>query len=242
MSRARKSTKHAGRKSAPKKGTAARKSVPKKAAQKAAGKSAGRGAAKKPARKAAKKSAPRKVAKKSAPRKVAKKSPAKQVPAKGKPAPRKASSKRAGGTPVRAVAKAARKSAPAQRSVVPPPAPKVERTPAPRLMREQSWKMPTAPVVLPRQPSPAAHAPVRKPPKPRAPKPKAISHEQAVANLQALLEAKKRREREGPSWPVQQAPGTPHRDEPTHAEKTSEPGPESTYAHDVPHDRGVTER
>lgn len=102
--------------------------------------------------------------------------------------------------------------------------------------------MPSAPVVLPRQPSPAAQAPVRKPPKPRAPKPKAISHEQAVANLQALLEAKKRREREGPNWPVQQTPGTPHRDAPTHAEKTSEPSPESTYAHDVPHDRGVTER
>jgi hypothetical protein len=51
------------------------------------------------------------------------------------------------------------------------------------------------PVELPRQPSPAAHAPTRKPPKPRAPKPKAISHEQAVANLKALLESRKRKDR-----------------------------------------------
>ncbi|MBS0432066.1 MAG: hypothetical protein JSS21_06630 [Proteobacteria bacterium] len=72
---------------------------------------------------------------------------------------------------------------------------------------------------LPRQPSPAAHAPVRKPPKPRAPKPKAISHEQAVANLQKLLEAKKRRDREGPSWPVPHPQNTPHRDDPVHLEK-----------------------
>ena len=105
-----------------------------------------------------------------------------------------------------------------------------------------SWKVPTLAVELPRQPAPKAQAPVRKPPKPRAPKPKAISHEQAVANLQALLEAKKRREREGPNWPVHQPQGAPHRDESTHAEKTSEPSPEATYAHDVPHDRGVTDR
>src|SRR5579875_2392064 len=64
---------------------------------------------------------------------------------------------------------------------------------------EAGWAAPV-PVGLPRQPSPAAHTPTRKPPKPRAPKPKAISHEQAVANLKALLEAKKRKEREGPSW------------------------------------------
>ncbi|MGH8190554.1 MAG: hypothetical protein ACREP2_03825 [Rhodanobacteraceae bacterium] len=53
------------------------------------------------------------------------------------------------------------------------------------------------PVELPRQPSPAAHTPTRKPPKPRAPKPKAISHEQAVANLKALLESRKRKDRGG---------------------------------------------
>ncbi|HEX5489112.1 MAG TPA: hypothetical protein VFX04_08205 [Rhodanobacteraceae bacterium] len=53
------------------------------------------------------------------------------------------------------------------------------------------------PVELPRQPSPAAHTPTRKPPKPRAPKPKAISHEQAVANLKALLESRKRKDRSG---------------------------------------------
>lgn len=51
------------------------------------------------------------------------------------------------------------------------------------------------PVELPRQPAPAAHTPTRKPPKPRAPKPKAISHEQAVANLKALLESRKRKPR-----------------------------------------------
>ncbi|HXS73454.1 MAG TPA: hypothetical protein VN725_05365 [Rhodanobacteraceae bacterium] len=120
-----------------------------------------------------------------------------------------------------------------------------DHSPAPRMLREAlrpSWKVPGPPVELPRQPSPAAQAPVRKPPKPRAPKPKAISHEQAVANLQALLEAKKRREREGPSWPSPN-PGAHagHRQaEPTHAEKTSQPSPESVYAHDVPHDRGTT--
>ena len=53
------------------------------------------------------------------------------------------------------------------------------------------------PVELPRQPAPAAHTPTRKPPKPRAPKPKAISHEQAVANLKALLESRKRKDRGG---------------------------------------------
>ncbi|MGH8212798.1 MAG: hypothetical protein ACREPP_06190 [Rhodanobacteraceae bacterium] len=101
------------------------------------------------------------------------------------------------------------------------------------------WK-PAPSVELPRQPSPAAQAPVRKPPKPRAPKPKAISHEQAVANLQKLLEAKKRREKEGPNWPVPQPHGAPHRDESTHAEKTSQTSSEATYPRDVPHDRGTT--
>lgn len=50
---------------------------------------------------------------------------------------------------------------------------------------------------LPSGPRPAAHTPTRKPPKPRAPKPKAISHEQAVANLKALLESRKRKDRGG---------------------------------------------
>jgi len=120
------------------------------------------------------------------------------------------------------------------------PAPRKSSTPAwkPREREPLGWK-PVSSLELPRQPSPAAQAPVRKPPKPRAPKPKAISHEQAVANLQKLLEAKKRREKEGPNYPVQQPHGAPHRDEPAHAEKTSQPG-ESPHLHDVPHDRGTT--
>jgi hypothetical protein len=164
---------------------------------------------------------------------VAKKSAAK------KPAVKKAAAKPAAAKPAsRTDVKPARKAAPAK-------ARPAAAAPASRLLREPlraSWKAPGPPVELPRQPTPKAHAPVRKPPKPRAPKPKAISHEQAVANLQALLEAKKRREREGPSWPVQQPHGAPHREEPTHAEKTSEPSQESTYLHNVPHDRGVTDR
>lgn len=62
----------------------------------------------------------------------------------------------------------------------------------PRSSFNDDWLL-SGPVELPRQPNPAAHAPVRKPPKPRAPKPKAISHEQAVANLKALLESRKRK-------------------------------------------------
>ncbi|MER3547198.1 MAG: hypothetical protein C4338_06180 [Rhodanobacteraceae bacterium] len=114
-------------------------------------------------------------------------------------------------------------------------------TPAwkPRERDQLGWK-PATPVELPRQPAPAAQAPVRKPPKPRAPKPKAISHEQAVANLQKLLEAKKRREREGPNYPVQPPHGAPHQNEPPHADKTSQPSPEATYLHNIPHDRGTS--
>jgi hypothetical protein len=66
----------------------------------------------------------------------------------------------------------------------------------PRSRFNDDW-MATGPVELPRQPNPAAHTPTRKPPKPRAPKPKAISHEQAVANLKALLESRKRKDRGG---------------------------------------------
>lgn len=66
----------------------------------------------------------------------------------------------------------------------------------PRSHFHDDWML-SGPVELPRQPNPAAHAPVRKPPKPRAPKPKAISHEQAVANLKALLESRKRKDRGG---------------------------------------------
>lgn len=64
----------------------------------------------------------------------------------------------------------------------------------PRSRFNDDWML-SGPVELPRQPNPAAHAPTRKPPKPRAPKPKAISHEQAVANLKALLESRKRKDR-----------------------------------------------
>lgn len=64
----------------------------------------------------------------------------------------------------------------------------------PRSRFSDDWML-GGPVELPRQPSPAAHTPTRKPPKPRAPKPKAISHEQAVANLKALLESRKRKDR-----------------------------------------------
>lgn len=66
----------------------------------------------------------------------------------------------------------------------------------PRSRFNDDWML-GGPVELPRQPNPAAHAPTRKPPKPRAPKPKAISHEQAVANLKALLESRKRKDRGG---------------------------------------------
>lgn len=66
----------------------------------------------------------------------------------------------------------------------------------PRSSFGDDWKM-GGPIELPRQPAPAAHTPTRKPPKPRAPKPKAISHEQAVANLKALLESRKRKDRGG---------------------------------------------
>ena len=66
----------------------------------------------------------------------------------------------------------------------------------PRSRFSDDW-LPAGPVELPRQPNPAAHTPTRKPPKPRAPKPKAISHEQAVANLKALLESRKRKDRGG---------------------------------------------
>ena len=66
----------------------------------------------------------------------------------------------------------------------------------PRSRFSDDW-LPGGPVELPRQPNPAAHTPTRKPPKPRAPKPKAISHEQAVANLKALLESRKRKDRGG---------------------------------------------
>jgi hypothetical protein len=68
----------------------------------------------------------------------------------------------------------------------------------PRSRLGDDWML-GGPVELPRQPKPAAHAPTRKPPKPRAPKPKAISHEQAVANLKALLEGRKRKDRGGAS-------------------------------------------
>ncbi|HEU0277788.1 MAG TPA: hypothetical protein VFQ95_08210 [Rhodanobacteraceae bacterium] len=66
----------------------------------------------------------------------------------------------------------------------------------PRSSFHDDWLL-GGPAELPRQPAPAAHTPVRKPPKPRAPKPKAISHEQAVANLKALLESRKRKDRIG---------------------------------------------
>lgn len=66
----------------------------------------------------------------------------------------------------------------------------------PRSSFNDDWMM-TGMVELPRGPRPAAHTPTRKPPKPRAPKPKAISHEQAVANLKALLESRKRKDRSG---------------------------------------------
>lgn len=66
----------------------------------------------------------------------------------------------------------------------------------PRSSFHDDWML-GGPAELPRQPNPAAHTPVRKPPKPRAPKPKAISHEQAVANLKALLESRKRKDRGG---------------------------------------------
>ncbi|HEX5354529.1 MAG TPA: hypothetical protein VFW60_10655 [Rhodanobacteraceae bacterium] len=68
----------------------------------------------------------------------------------------------------------------------------------PRSRFGDDWML-GGPVELPRQPNPAAHTPTRKPPKPRAPKPKAISHEQAVANLKALLESRKRKDRGGDS-------------------------------------------
>lgn len=105
--------------------------------------------------------------------------PARGASAAARPAtPRPASVK----TAARAVA-AARASAAAKR-----------RPPSyiPRSHFNDDWML-GGPVELPRQPSPAAHAPTRKPPKPRAPKPKAISHEQAVANLKALLESRKRK-------------------------------------------------
>ncbi|MEO7148865.1 MAG: hypothetical protein ABIY40_02865, partial [Rhodanobacteraceae bacterium] len=104
-----------------------------------------------------------------------------------------------------------------------------------------SWKAPAPAAELPRQPSPAAHAPIRKPPKPRAPKPKAISHEQAVANLQALLEAKKRREREGPSWPAPN-PHTGHHDEASQEQgagsQATQVSQEAVYGHTLTHNRG----
>lgn len=143
--------------------------------------------------KAVKKAAPksvRKPAKAAKPRPAAKARPAAAAAAKpvARPArvavatPRPASVK----TAARAVA-AARASAAAKR-----------RPPSyiPRSHFNDDWML-GGPVELPRQPSPAAHAPTRKPPKPRAPKPKAISHEQAVANLKALLESRKRKDRGG---------------------------------------------
>jgi hypothetical protein len=66
----------------------------------------------------------------------------------------------------------------------------------PRSRFDDDWML-SSPVELPLGPRPAAHTPTRKPPKPRAPKPKAISHEQAVANLKALLESRKRKDRGG---------------------------------------------
>lgn len=151
--------------------------------------------------KAAKKVAPKAV------RKPAKVANAKPV-AKAKPA------KTAGSVAAKPVAKNIRITGPAVKSATPRPASvktaaravaaaranaAAKRRPPsyiPRSHFNDDWML-SGPAELPRQPTPAAHAPTRKPPKPRAPKPKAISHEQAVANLKALLESRKRKDRGG---------------------------------------------
>lgn len=165
-------------------GKAARKTVRKvtvkpKAAKAKSTSSARKIAKAKPVvRKAVKKATPAPAAPK---KKVASKPVATAAPAKpAKPASRPASVK----TAAQAVA-AARASAAAKR-----------RPPSyiPRSRFNDDWLLGGS-AELPRQPNPAAHTPTRKPPKPRAPKPKAISHEQAVANLKALLDSRKRKDR-----------------------------------------------
>jgi hypothetical protein len=157
---------------------------------------------------AAKKGVARKTAA-SAPRKSAKAAPKRprSVPAKGR------SREKSAASPVAKSRTAAKKpAAPAKQPVARPASVKTaakavaaarasaakRRPPSyiPRSRFSDDW-MPGGPVELPRQPNPAAHTPTRKPPKPRAPKPKAISHEQAVANLKALLESRKRKDRGG---------------------------------------------
>lgn len=254
--------KSVAKKVAPRK-AASKKAAPKKvssrklASKKSVGKAAGvkRVPSRKLSPKVSKKAAPRKAAGKAAAQKrttapkratkaavvVAKKAVPQKVVARKSPAieAHKGDSSR----PVALVAKPAGNPAAAPRKAPPQRPLFSDRVPVSRHLREPlkaSWKPPGPPVELPRQPSPKAHAPIRKPPKPRAPKPKAISHEQAVANLQALLEAKKRREREGPSWPAPSAPQTPHRNgnESTHTEKTAQVDPESLHPHDVSNERG----
>lgn len=134
-------------------------------------------------------------------RKVAKARPVKRkAPVKPVSTAKRASARVATAAPAKAAkvtagrstsAKTAAQAVAAARAGVPK-----RRAPSyiPRSRFSDDWLL-AGPVELPRQPNPAAHTPTRKPPKPRAPKPKAISHEQAVANLKALLESRKRKER-----------------------------------------------
>jgi hypothetical protein len=66
---------------------------------------------------------------------------------------------------------------------------------------------------------------------------KHISPEEAVAHIQALLEAKQERVRQGPSWPG--AESTPHGGEDLHAASASTGlSSEAAFSHSLAHERG----
>jgi hypothetical protein len=63
-----------------------------------------------------------------------------------------------------------------------------------------------------------------------------ITQEEAVANIQALLDAKRERVRQGPSWPSEGGAGGPAPASEAH-EAPAVPSPEATYANQA-HERG----
>jgi hypothetical protein len=70
---------------------------------------------------------------------------------------------------------------------------------------------------------------------------KHISPEEAVAHIQALLEAKQERVRQGPSWPGAEAAQQPvHGSQDGHALSPSSPGlsSEAAHGHALAHERG----
>ncbi|HEY0198949.1 MAG TPA: hypothetical protein VGC19_10480 [Rhodanobacter sp.] len=66
---------------------------------------------------------------------------------------------------------------------------------------------------------------------------KHISPEEALAHIQALLEAKQERVRQGPTWPDAESP--PQGGEDLHAASPSTSLPsEAAYSHSLAHERG----